>query len=358
MHPEWAVQQFDAQPKASKLPSLDPAHRKHLSSTLRDGTHTRRTMLGIVRFNGAPFLGFQRTKSPSFSERAGAPGAAAQKAQAHKGPAIIDLTNSAAAGSILPAAPKLLPMANIATAYYFADEDAPPRVRTSDCEPLFVSDTVDSWKQRELHSCHNGLVVKRPFNGMWDSYQDAIDDEMLRERIGGGLDAEVELRTENLRGDLQAAVGTLLATAALPSPLSEQIESDACSIGCAVGSMCASARALELRLQLFGENVCTKMHVDHIVGRALVSYTGVIGTEYTRDSNVDFHELEHCGNNDCILRDKGKVQSIEVGSMLFMKGRFYKGSNPLVHRSPAPRHHADGRVLNRLILKVDVLGGC
>ena len=179
-------------------------------------------------------------------------------------------------------------------------------------------------------------------------------------RIGRGLSAVIELSSDTLRADVEASVAKLLAKAALPTPLSEQIRSDACSIGCAVGSMCASARALEVSLQIFGEKVCTKMHffvtrgTCNVVGRALVSYTGAVGTEYTRDSNVDFDELEHCGNNDCILRDRDAVESIEVGSILFMKGSAYKGSRPLVHRSPVPRHHADGRVVNRLVLKVDV----
>lgn len=85
-----------------------------------------------------------------------------------------------------------------------------------------------------------------------------------------------------------------------------------------------------------------------------MSYTGATGTEFTADSNVDFWEMEHCGNNDCIIRDKSQTEKVEVGDITFMKGSAYKGANPLVHKSPEPRYLPDGTVLNRLILKVDV----
>lgn len=94
--------------------------------------------------------------------------------------------------------------------------------------------------------------------------------------------------------------------------------------------------------------------MDNFVGRCIVSYTGAIGTEFTDDSNVDFWELRNCGNNDCIIRDKDQIESVEVGDVLYIKGSAVKGARPLVHKSPKPRYHEDGRVLNRLVLKVDV----
>ena len=94
---------------------------------------------------------------------------------------------------------------------------------------------------------------------------------------------------------------------------------------------------------------------DKFVGRALTSYTGVVGTEYTRDENVNFWELDNCGDNDHILRDtRGAVETAAVGEILFIKGSAYEGSKPLVHRSPAKKFHADGCILNRLLLKVNV----
>jgi len=69
---------------------------------------------------------------------------------------------------------------------------------------------------------------------------------------------------------------------------------------------------------------------------------------------VDIWELEHCGNNDCILRDPNAVEHVAVGDLLLIKGkRFPQVSNPLVHKSPEKRYNDRGNVVNRLVLKVD-----
>ena len=49
--------------------------------------------------------------------------------------------------------------------------------------------------------------------------------------------------------------------------------------------------------------------------------------------------------------------AVEVGDIFFMKGRTWPGGGRgLIHKSPEPRYHPDGRVVNRLVLKVDVPG--
>ena len=204
------------------------------------------------------------------------------------------------------------------------------------------------------HADHNGLLVKRPFNGQWQDYQAAID--ACHERVdleNQGLIAYVSC-SNFMAAELEAAVNHILRQAALPPPLSKQIYCDACSIGRVVASMCTSAHALALRLEVAGENVCSRWHQDHFVGRALTSYTGVAGTEYVRDENVNFWELHNCGNNDHILRDANDIEHVDVGDILFIKGKAY-GGKPLVHRAPPKQYHANGRVLNRLLLKVDVV---
>lgn len=216
---------------------------------------------------------------------------------------------------------------------------------------LFTSGSVDCWKQN-THQHHNGLLVERPFNGKWDSYQAAIDSALCR--IGNeGLAADLAVKSVNVE-KVEVSIGTLIAVAKLPTPLSEQIRRDACMIAPAVASMCPWARVLEVKLELFGESGCPRWHMDNYVGRAIVSYNGAVATEYARDSNVNFWELENYGGNDRIIRDKDQTKSIRVGDILFMKGRAYKGANPLVHKSPEPQYHTDGRVLHRLVLKVDV----
>ena len=88
----------------------------------------------------------------------------------------------------------------------------------------------------------------------------------------------------------------------------------------------------------------------------IVSYTGSVGTEYTSDANVDFWQLRHGGDNQSIIRDADKVSAVEVGDILFMKGKLFPTApNGLVHKAPEKRYHDDGSVINRLLLKVDVM---
>ena len=121
--------------------------------------------------------------------------------------------------------------------------------------------------------------------------------------------------------------------------------------------MCGTlTRVLEIKLEVFGENSCNRWHRDNYAGRAIVSYTGAMGTQFTSDENVDFWELEHRGVNEHIIHDAGDICAAEVGDLLFMKGLRYPGAGAkgLTHKSPEKRYHADGRVVNRLVLKVDV----
>ena len=56
-----------------------------------------------------------------------------------------------------------------------------------------------------------------------------------------------------------------------------------------------------------------------------------------------------------VVGDKSNdIEHVDVGDILFIKGKAY-GGKPLVHRAPPKQYHANGRVLNRLLLKVDVV---
>ena len=139
-------------------------------------------------------------------------------------------------------------------------------------------------------------MVKRPSHGRWDCYQSIID-EAAEARFGNAR----TLSTEALNGDpvhVRKQIGLLLEKAALPADLSQQIARDACNLGAVLGAMCGTlTRVLEIKLEVFGENSCNRWHRDNYAGRAIVSYTGAMGTQFTSDENVDFWELEHCGVN-------------------------------------------------------------
>ena len=228
----------------------------------------------------------------------------------------------------------------------------------TDRPALFVTDKLTDWFKPESLE-HKGLLVRRTLEGAWDGDIDALGGfKIAGGRIGGheALRSTIVNSDDNLSARLLESVDELLEMAELPQSLSEQIRDDARSIGCTCGSMCPSARELELNLEIVGEKTCTRWHQDQFVGRAIVSYTGVEGTEYAHDSNVDLWQLKNGGTNDRIIRDADEIESVGVGDILFIKGsRFPHGEAGLVHRSPKKRYHEGGRVLNRLVLKVDVV---
>ena len=160
---------------------------------------------------------------------------------------------------------------------------------------LFVAASLDEWMRPEGLE-HNGLLVKRPFNGAWDAsarqidaFDRRIESQALSRKVEWGARPQLLHR-------LSAAVDDILAVAQLPEALSEQIHHDACSIGVAVGAMFPSAAHLSVRLEIFGESTCSRWHRDNLVGRAIVSYTGHVGTECIADTNVDFRTTHgvHC----------------------------------------------------------------
>ena len=140
----------------------------------------------------------------------------------------------------------------------------------------------------------------------------------------------------------------------LPQDLRALIVEDAAKIGGQLVSMMPKVPMFGIALCLFGENVCPKWHVDNYFGRAIVTYNGN-GTEYTSRSNVDSWELENSfwGKCDKIILDHSRTSQASVGDILFMKGKSFEGSKGLVHKSPLPVHDAAGKVLDRVILKVD-----
>mgnify|MGYP001296642769 CR=1 FL=1 len=230
----------------------------------------------------------------------------------------------------------------------------------ADSSAVFVASALDDWLLPQSAQ-HSGLLFRRPFCGAWDDLYPQIDKGMRRfERSelksGYGMATEVKNGSpEDLSNRLHASIEALLADAGLPEALSKQIHSDAVSLGKVVGSMCPSAPVLEVKIEIFGKNTCSRWHQDKYVARAIVSYTGEAGTEYTDNSNVDFWELKNYGNNQHITRDTDEICAADVGDMLFIKGTKYPtGANGLVHKAPKKQYRKDGRIVNRLVLKIDV----
>jgi len=228
-------------------------------------------------------------------------------------------------------------------------------------DQLFVANSVEGWKHPEGLN-HNGLLVKRP--RQWDTHQAWVDraaaGRFFGENESIGAEPVRNGSREELEARLRLTVSEILSKTqaggeSLPAPLAEQIGRDVCSIGTAVGELCPSSPFLEVRLEIMGENTCARWHQDNYVGRAIVSYTGATGTDYTPDSNVNIWEMENCGNNDHIIHNQAEVRSVDVGDILFIKGKGYpEGAKAMIHKSAEKHYGRDGRLVHRLVLKVDV----
>ena len=222
-----------------------------------------------------------------------------------------------------------------------------------DTEALLVTTTLMEWMQPNSLE-HPGLLLKRPFRGKWDSLSHDVDAIALKLNGTPGPALQVA-NGAGLPERLPSCITQVLHACGVPASLSKQIHEDACSVGCVVGKMCPWAPYLEIKLDVHGENDCVRWHQDHFAARVIVSYTGAVATEYTHSSNVDFWELENCGNNDCIIKDVDKIRGADVGDVLFMKGTGYPGVvKGLVHKSPKSQYTQKGRIVHRMTLKVDI----
>merc|ERR1719221_980072 len=162
---------------------------------------------------------------------------------------------------------------------------------------------------------------------------------------------------QGLQANLSQAAQRLvdkLKNSKLPQAVCQQIRDDAEQLGMVVARMCPGAEMLEVKLEIMGHYVCSRWHQDNYTCRGIITYNG-LGTVYALNDNVDFFELKHCGNNDCIIRDVSQVLSVDAADVFFIKGKLWPNAvNGLVHKSPEKRFHADGAIMNRLCLKVDV----
>jgi len=174
-----------------------------------------------------------------------------------------------------------------------------------------------------------------------------IEEEIHR---GQGSEQHLEVELTQKARRLVAVV----TNAGLPKKMGNILQEDFRRIGMVLAKLVPSAKMV-LRLDLMGENGCKRWHQDQYTGRAVVSYN-CCATEFVDHKHVNFWEMKNCGNNDHIIRDISQICTADVGDILFMKGTTFPSvQSGLVHRSPDPRLDVNGKVMNRLLLKVDLL---
>ena len=220
---------------------------------------------------------------------------------------------------------------------------------------VYESDGLAGWLRPETVK-YDGLLVRRPFDGAWDRYTRDVDEARSRWRQDGTNSAALTVQASAASArQFSLAVDKLLETAALPSPLSAQIREDACSLGDTWRLLCPELERFDVHLEIFGENTCARWHVDHFVGRAIITYTGGAATDYTSQDNVNFEALTCCGKSEHCIYNASQVQQAAIGDMLLLKGTKYPDvSHALVHKSPEKQYDGEGNIINRLVLKVDV----
>jgi hypothetical protein len=217
---------------------------------------------------------------------------------------------------------------------------------------MFTCTSLDLWHSPEADN-YQGLRVARSIDPLyWQSLADQLsknpppEDCLHEQRIS--LDAPEALIQQKFQNS------AIAISHCLAPELAELVHQDAQALAVATHKMVPQARELIMKLELFGESVCSRWHQDRYVCRSLVAYN-CSGTDYTANSNVDFAELYHCGNNDHIIRNKSFIQNANVGDMVMIKGTKFPGkAKGLIHKSPEVRYYDTGAVQSRIVLKVDI----
>lgn len=221
--------------------------------------------------------------------------------------------------------------------------------------PLLVCDRLEDWLRPEGGQ-HQGLLLRRP--PTWGDIQEEVEAAVARGVFGRGdqgIKAKVRRAPHGDFEDIGAVAEDLVSrVGGLPDDIAAVIAADAREIGATLAQLCPWCERIDVKLEILGETCCTRWHRDRYKGRAIVSYNSM-ATEYTPMSNVNEWELENCGNNDHIIRDKSQICSAGVGDALFIKGSLFPSQvNGLVHKSPEKQYFASGKIINRLVLKLDI----
>jgi hypothetical protein len=220
--------------------------------------------------------------------------------------------------------------------------------------PALLCKNLEDWLRP--HSNHYRAMCV-PRHQIWSDIQRHVDalaesgafgeTEALMEivQIPQGKDAQQHLAAGLAQKAQRIAAAAI--NAGLPAEIGYQIEDDFMQIGMVVARM-APATRMNLTLNVVGTNSCSRWHQDQYTGRAVVSYNSC-STECIDHAHVDFKGPRTS------VRDYSQVLYPDLGDILFMKGtKFPTSANGLVHKSPETRFHADGRVMHRLLLKIDL----
>eukprot|EP00929_Paragymnodinium_shiwhaense_P119268 TRINITY_DN91154_c0_g1_i1.p1 TRINITY_DN91154_c0_g1~~TRINITY_DN91154_c0_g1_i1.p1 ORF type:complete len:297 (-),score=50.88 TRINITY_DN91154_c0_g1_i1:423-1313(-) len=230
-------------------------------------------------------------------------------------------------------------------------------------QSMFFCEGLGDWLKPEASNCR-GLAVSRPGLVTRDEYQE-IADEFMAAYPSGDVSIEecvdVPLKNPDAALELyEKKAQQLFGGLRLPQKLIDQMIRDAVDLMETMSKLVPDVKHMHLKLQSFGKARCKNWHQDNYVARALVCYCGP-GTEYVEASNLDWgafrrlHGKSTVEENKRVIKDLREVKSMNTGDIILMKGiRFPDRAGGLVHKSPEPEYYPDGRIMNRLCLKVDI----
>eukprot|EP00928_Gymnodinium_smaydae_P015141 TRINITY_DN15548_c0_g1_i1.p1 TRINITY_DN15548_c0_g1~~TRINITY_DN15548_c0_g1_i1.p1 ORF type:complete len:305 (-),score=50.43 TRINITY_DN15548_c0_g1_i1:423-1289(-) len=218
---------------------------------------------------------------------------------------------------------------------------------------IFSSSSLDFWSCDETDGFQGLLVPRRIDPGRFQEHVDKIAAGCDNGSADIQVAVDMQVPAEEFSAKILSAASVM--SEGLMAPLANMVRQDVEAMTRSMAQLVPRAKQLVLKREFFALNNCGRWHQDWYVARLLTSYN-CSGTEYTDDANVDFWELTNCGNNDCIIKDKSRVRCVNVGDLFLMKGTLFPSTaNGLVHKSPEPSFHSDGRPMVRLLLKCDVI---
>merc|ERR1719253_270016 len=238
---------------------------------------------------------------------------------------------------------------------------------------ILTRSSLAEWFSAPTAPLHKGLVVRRDriefadrgrrFHALADQLEqslappDGLWEDIVAE-ISVHVDDlkanEIEKAESLFRKNASALVSTL-ATFDHPeaAELAAFINSDACALAGAMFQLHEGLHEIVMRIELIKKNTCARWHQDNHTGRAIVTYNGP-GTVFQDDSNVHWGKLRAPGSrNPGAVINPARTQEVRAGDMLFMRGS-KANTGGLVHKAPPFEFLPNGRVLPRIVLKVDI----
>lgn len=136
---------------------------------------------------------------------------------------------------------------------------------------------------------------------------------------------------------LQAANDPDATASALPTTIDADVRSvlvEQIAEASEVLSELVDCEQVGVRLETLSSPMCPRFHVDHVPCRMLITLSGS-GTEWIRNSDMDWDVFADLETAAPPVRDNGQIQQLITGHWSLLKGGAWDDSfSGVVHRSP------------------------